>query len=206
MNNNTKIILIGGGSSSGKTYISKKVLNAFGSKNINHICIDDYYKDLTDLSMEERNKINYDSPNSFDWDLLFKQINMLKEGKHINKPIYDYSIHNRCKEYEVLEPKKITIIEGIMALVKEDIRVLGDYKVFVSARPETRLLRRLSRDYKERGRSYESILKQYYDQVIPVFEEIIEPTQKFADMILINEDNDNKSIEVLMNYIQNHLL
>lgn len=201
----SKIILIGGGSASGKTYVSKKIIEKLGLENIVRISIDDYYKDLSDLSMEERCKINYDSPKAFDWPLLEDQLDQLKKGKVINKPIYDFTIHNRSEATEIITPAPIIIVEGIMALVKEKIRKLGDAKFFIKASAETRFLRRLKRDHEERGRSYESIIDQYFKQVIPSFEESIGPSSYFADMIIENDGTENKALEILLVYLSSFL-
>jgi len=201
----SKIILIGGGSASGKTYVTQKLMENIGEEKAQHISIDDYYKDLSNISMEERSKINYDSPEAFDWPLLYKHLSDLKNGKEIEKPIYDFSIHNRSKKTETIYPRKVIIIEGIMALVKKEIRDLGDARIFIKASAETRFLRRLKRDHKERGRDYDSIIKQYFSQVIPAFEESVGPSSYFADMIMENDGEDNKALEILTIYINSFL-
>lgn len=198
----SSIILIGGGSASGKTFVSKKIIEELGSDNVTRISIDDYYKDLTNILIEKRAKINYDSPSAFDWPLLAEHISELKKGNSINKPIYDFTIHNRKEETELIFPRKIIIIEGIMALVKKEIRELGDAKVFIKASAETRLIRRLKRDHEERGRSYDSILKQYFSQVIPSYEDSIGPSSNYADMIMENNGETNKALNILLTYIK----
>ena len=166
----SSIILIGGGSASGKTFVSKKIIEELGSDNVTRISIDDYYKDLTNIPIEKRAKINYDSPSAFDWPLLAEHISELKKGNSINKPIYDFTIHNRKEETELIFPRKIIIIEGIMAL--------------------------------ERGRSYDSILKQYFSQVIPSYEDSIGPSSNYADMIMENNGETNKALNILLTYIK----
>lgn len=198
----SSIILIGGGSASGKTFVSKKIIEELESDNVTRISIDDYYKDLTNIPIEKRAKINYDSPSAFDWPLLAEHISELKKGNSINKPIYDFTIHNRKEETELIFPRKIIIIEGIMALVKKEIRELGDAKVFIKASAETRLIRRLKRDHEERGRSYDSILKQYFSQVIPSYEDSIGPSSNYADMIMENNGETNKALNILLTYIK----
>lgn len=195
------IILIGGGSASGKTYVSQKLIERLGEEKVTRISIDDYYKDLTDLTMEERCKVNYDSPKAFDFALLEEHLRKLKQGKGIEKPIYDFTIHNRSEKTEHLEPSPIIIVEGIMALVKDKIRKEGDVRVFIKASAETRFLRRLTRDHNERGRSYESIIDQYFKQVIPSFEESIGPSSYFADMIMENDGTSNKALDILTVYL-----
>lgn len=142
----SKVVLIGGGSASGKTYVLKKVLEKIPSDKIAHISIDDYYKDFGDLPFEERTKINYDHPKSFDWKLMNEQLRALKNGQTIEKPIYDFTTHSRSKQTEIVEPKEMIVIEGIMALVNKDLRALGDLKVFINASRERRLVRRIERD------------------------------------------------------------
>ena len=192
-----KIILVGGGTASGKTYVINEVVKLIGEENVAHLSIDDYYKDLTSLTTEERIKVNYDHPKAFDWPLIKKQLIDLKNDKTILKPIYDFTIHNRSEKTVELQPKKIVIVEGIMALVNKDIRSIGDLKIFINASRERRLLRRMDRDQKERGRSVDSIINQYFATVQPMYEEIIEPSSYYADKLINNDGYDNKSIEVL---------
>ena len=192
-----KIILVGGGTASGKTYVINEVVKLIGEENVAHLSIDDYYKDLTSLTMEERVKVNYDHPKAFDWPLIKKQLIDLKNDKTILKPIYDFTIHNRSEKTVELQPKKIVIVEGIMALVNKDIRSIGDLKIFINASRERRLLRRMDRDQKERGRNVDSIINQYFATVQPMYEEIIGPSEYYADLIVNNDGYDNKSIEVL---------
>ena len=201
----SKVILIGGGSASGKTYVLKKVMEKIPGDKITHISIDDYYKNFTDLTFEERAKINYDHPKSFDWKLMNEQMKALKNGQSIEKPIYDFTTHSRSNKTEVVEPKELIVIEGIMALVNKDLRALGDLKVFITASRERRLVRRIERDMKERGRTYDSIIEQYFTTVLPMFEEIIAPSQYYADLIINNDGAVNKSIDVLVSVIEKML-
>ena len=201
----SKIVLIGGGSASGKTYVLRKVLEQIPEDRITRVSIDDYYKDFSVLPMEERVKVNYDHPKAFDWKLMNSQIRDLKEGKTIEKPIYDFTIHGRSSKTEIVEPKELIIIEGIMALVNKDLRALGDLKVYINASRERRLVRRIERDQKERGRSYESIIEQYFSTVLPMYEEIIAPSQYYADLIINNDGYSTKSIDVLVSVLENML-
>ena len=199
----SKVILIGGGSASGKTYVLNKVLERIPSDKIAHVSIDDYYKDLSNLPFEERAKVNFDHPKAFDWKLMNEQLRELKNGKTIQKPVYDFTTHSRSDKIETVEPKELIIIEGIMALVNKDLRSLGDLKVFISASRERRLVRRIERDMRERGRSYDSIIEQYFTTVLPMFEEIIAPSQYYADLIINNDGGSNKSIDVLVSVLKN---
>ena len=201
----SKIILIGGGSASGKTFVLKKVLEKIPADKITVISIDDYYKDFSVLPFEERAKINFDHPKAFDWKLMNEQIRALKNGQIIEKPIYDFTIHGRSPKTEVVEPKELIVIEGIMALVNKDLRSMGDLKVYINCSRERRLVRRIDRDQKERGRTYESIIEQYFSTVLPMYEEIIAPSQYYADLIINNEGYNNRSIDVLVSVIQNML-
>ena len=201
----SKIILIGGGSASGKTFVLRKVLEKIPADKITVISIDDYYKDFSVLPFEERAKVNFDHPKAFDWKLMNEQIKALKNGETIEKPIYDFTIHGRSPKTEKVEPKELIVIEGIMALVNKDLRTMGDLKVYINCSRERRLVRRIDRDQKERGRSYESIIEQYFSTVLPMYEEIIAPSQYYADLIINNEGYNNRSIDVLVSVIQNML-
>ncbi len=197
-----KIVLIGGGSSSGKTYITSRALKAVANpEDFVSLSFDDYYKDISYLSLEERKKENFDSPDAFDWPLLMRQIEELKKGKSIQKPVYDFNSFTRSNKVETVKPAKVYIFEGIMALQNEHIRQMGDLKVFVAASPERRFLRRLIRDHTERdNRPFEQIIDQYFSTVKPMFDTYIEPTQVFADAILYNEgtaESESKAVKIL---------
>lgn len=201
-----RLILVGGGSSSGKSYVTDKVIKNVGEEKVTKITIDDYYKDQSNMSMEERVKVNYDHPKAFDWKLVRKQIQDLKDGKPIDKPIYDFTIHNRSPKVERIVPKELVIVEGIMALVDRQLREIAHLKVFISSSPEVRFLRRFIRDHTERKRSYESIVSQYLKTVAPMYKEIIEPSSNYADLIVNNDDGvANASIEVLTCVFKNEL-
>lgn len=201
----SKIVLIGGGSASGKTYVLRKVLEQIPEEKVTHISLDDYYKDFSVLPMEERAKVNFDHPKAFDWKLMNEQLTKLKNGEAIDKPIYDFTIHGRSPKTERVEPKELIIIEGIMALVNKDLRSLGDLNVYINASRERRLVRRIERDQKERGRTYESIIEQYFATVLPMYEEIIAPSQYYADLIINNDGYSTKSIDVLVSVLNNLL-
>lgn len=192
-----RIILIGGGSSSGKSYITSNVIQNLGAENVTRITLDDYYKDQSHLEMSERVKTNYDHPKAFDWKLLREQVKALKNNQTIEKPVYDFVNHTRSKKTEIIMPKKIILVEGIMALVDRDLREIGDLRVFISASAERRFLRRMIRDTKERGRSYESIVTQYFTTVQPMYDNIIKPSSLYADLIVNNDGIENLAIDVL---------
>ena len=198
----SKIILVGGGTASGKTYVINRVVEIIGKDNVTHLSIDDYYKALNDLSMEDRKKVNFDHPKAFDWKLIKQQLTDLKNDKPINKPTYDFVAHNRSTKAEIVKPNKIIIVEGIMALVNKEVRNLGDLKIFINATRERRLLRRIDRDKIERGRTYESIVHQYFESVQPMYEEVIAPSSYYADLLVNNDGIDNKSIEVIASVLK----
>ena len=193
----SRIILVGGGSSSGKSFVTDAVIKNLGEDNVTRITLDDYYKDQADIPLEERYNVNYDHPKAFGWPLMRKQVALLKKGKEIEKPIYDFVSLTRTNKTEIVTPKKIVIVEGIMALVDEDIRELGNLRVFISASSERRFLRRMIRDKKERGRTFENIVNQYFSTVQPMYEEIVRPSSNYADLIINNDGRENLAIDVL---------
>ena len=192
-----KIILVAGGSASGKTYVTNKVISNINNENIVRVTIDDFYKDNSNLSLEERKKINFDHPKSIDFKLLYEVLSSLKEGKEVDIPTYDFTVHCRSNITKHVVPKKIIIVEGIFALVNKRIRELSDLNIFINASSENRFLRRLKRDQEERGRTFEYVVNQYVNVVAPAYEEIIAPTKMFADLIVSNDGIENKSLEIL---------
>ncbi|MCR5348631.1 MAG: uridine kinase [Bacilli bacterium] len=191
------IILVGGGSSSGKSYLTHAVTAALGEDKVTLLTLDDYYKDQADIPLEDRYKVNYDHPNAFDWKLMRSQLRTLKEGKPIEKPIYDFVHLTRSDKTEVIVPKDLIVVEGIMALVDAQLRELGDVRVFIQASAERRLLRRLIRDIKERGRTMENVVSQYFATVQPMYDEIVEPSSMYADLIVNNDGVENLAVDVL---------
>ncbi len=199
------MILIGGGSSSGKTYLTDAVAKNIGPEKVTILTLDDYYKNQSEKPLEERRSVNYDHPNAFDWPLMRSQLRMLKEGQAIEKPVYDFVNHTRSDKIEVIKPKDLIIVEGIMALVDRQLRDLGDLRVFIQAKPERRFLRRMIRDVKERGRTMGSVVKQYFATVQPMYDEIIEPSSIYADLILNNDGVANLAVDVLTVVFQQQL-
>jgi len=191
------IILVGGASSSGKSYLTRAVTEALGPERITLLTLDDYYKDQSAMTMEERLQVNYDHPNAFDWRLMRQQIRALKEGQSIEKPIYDFKERTRSDRTEIIVPKDLVVIEGIMALVDKQLRELGDVRVFIQASAERRFLRRMIRDIKERGRTMESVVAQYFATVQPMYDEVVKPSSIYADIILNNDGVANLAIDVL---------
>lgn len=191
------IILVGGASSSGKSYLTRAVTEVLGPERITLLTLDDYYKDQSAMTMEERLQVNYDHPNAFDWRLMRQQIRALKEGQSIEKPIYDFKERTRSDHTEIIVPKDLVVIEGIMALVDKQLRELGDVRVFIQASAERRFLRRMIRDIKERGRTMESVVAQYFATVQPMYDEVVKPSSIYADIILNNDGVANLAIDVL---------
>ena len=191
------LILIGGGSSSGKSYLTKAVIQNLGAEHVTSLTLDDYYKDQSDMPLEERYLVNYDHPSSFDWQLMRKQLAALKAGQAIEKPIYDFVTLTRSGKTEIVEPKDLILVEGIMALVDRKVRDLGDLLVFIDASAERRFLRRMIRDSAERGRTFDNIIRQYFTTVQPMYDEIVKPSSMYADLIINNDGVENLAIDVL---------
>ena len=179
-----KVIVIGiaGGTGSGKSTLVNKIKEEFNEK-ITMISHDFYYK-RHEISFEERKKLNYDHPNAFDTDLMIQHIKDLKEGKEIERPVYDFTIHNRVDDTVKVKPSKVLIVEGILIFENEELRDLCDIKVYVDTDADVRILRRILRDVNERGRTLESVVTQYLTTVKLMHEQFVEPSKKFADVII----------------------
>ncbi len=190
------LIGIGGGSGSGKTTIAHALQKNQGS-NLLIIEQDSYYKNHPALSYAERCLLNYDHPNAFDSELLFQQLSMLVNGQAIEKPVYNFNLHLREKFTERLEPHPIVVLEGILVLENPKIRELMDIKVFVDTDDDVRVLRRLKRDIRERGRTLDSVIMQYLGTVKPMHHTFTEPTKKFADIIIPEGGENQVAIDIL---------
>ncbi|MBP1926152.1 uridine kinase [Sedimentibacter acidaminivorans] len=196
---------ISGGSGSGKTTIVNRIYSEVPEKSICIIEHDAYYKDQSELTYEQRCKTNYDHPFAFDTDLFVEHIKKLKDGETIDKPIYDYEIHNRKKENVMVEPKEIIIVEGLLVFYEERIRDLLDIKIFVDTDADIRIMRRIMRDMKERGRTLDSIISQYVDTVRPAHEQFIEPSKKYADIIVTEGGNNLVAVDLMVTKIKSLL-
>jgi uridine kinase len=196
------IIGIAGGSGSGKTTVVKRIAKALPPHCVAVVPIDSYYNDTTGMTLEERRAINFDHPDAFDWKLLTEHINMLRRGQAIEQPTYSYVESNRQKETVHVEPKPVIIIEGIMALHHKKLRDLMDLKIFVDTDSDVRLIRNIRRDVVERGRTVEMVLEHYESAVKPMHEQFIEPTKKFADLIIPWGGDNRTGIHILKTYIQ----
>jgi uridine kinase len=178
------VIGIGGGSGSGKTTIARSIVEAIGPEKVALIQHDAYYYDQTDLPMEERIKVNYDHPDSFETTLLVEHLRQLRAGRPIQRPIYDFTVYNRSGDTVRVEPKPVVIVEGILVLYEADLRGLMDLKIYVDTDPDLRILRRLERDLKERGRSFDSVHDQYLATVRPMHLQFVEPSKRYADIVI----------------------
>jgi uridine kinase len=192
------IIGISGGTGSGKSTVTKEILKEITEKNVAIIEQDSYYKDQSNLSFEERVKTNYDHPFAFDNELLIKHLKDLISRKAIDKPIYDFEIHNRKKETEKVEPKDIIILEGILILFEEEIRDLLDIKIFVDTDSDVRVIRRILRDLKDRGRTLDSVILQYMGTVRPAHLQFVEPTKRYADIIIPEGGYNKVAIDIIV--------
>lgn len=195
-----KPVLIGitGGTGSGKSTIAKEIFNQFNEECIAMIQQDSYYKDQSYISMEERVKTNYDHPKAFDNDLLVYHLQELLKGNSINKPIYDFSIHNRVKDTVTVEPKEIIIVEGILVLEDERLRELLDIKIYVDTDADVRIIRRIVRDINERGRTVDSVIDQYLTVVRPMHLQFTEPTKRHADLIIPEGGQNKVAIDIMV--------
>ncbi len=199
---NPKIVAIAGGSASGKSTIVKIIAETYKDEII-VVGHDNYYKAHDDIDFDERKLLNYDHPKAFDTDLFCEDLKKLRRGEEIDMPVYDYTIHTRSKDTIKVKAKKIILIEGILVLYEKKIRELTDTKVFVDADSDIRLKRRILRDTVERGRSIESCLTQYIEQVKPMHEKYVEPSKKYADIIIPRGAKNTKGIEILSKHIEN---
>ena len=192
------VIGITGGTGSGKSTVSKEIFNSIDESNVVIIEQDSYYKDQSHLTFEERKKTNYDHPFAFDNDLLIEHLNMLLKWENIEKPIYDFENHNRKKEAIIVHPKEIIILEGILILNDERIRNLLDIKIFVDTDSDVRVIRRITRDIKDRGRSLDSVIDQYMTTVRPAHMQFVEPTKKYADIIIPEGGYNKVAIDIMV--------
>ncbi|WP_043933966.1 uridine kinase [Bacillus sp. EB01] len=196
------VIGVAGGSGSGKTSVTKAIFDSFQGHSILMIEQDYYYKDQSGLPFEERLKTNYDHPLAFDNDLLIEHIEKLLAREPIEKPVYDYSLHTRSSQVIHVEPKDVIILEGILILEDERLRNLMDIKLFVDTDADIRILRRLQRDIKERGRTVESVIEQYVNVVRPMHNQFIEPTKRYADVIIPEGGHNYVAIDLMVTKIQ----
>jgi uridine kinase len=177
------VIGIAGGTGAGKTTVARLITENVG-ESVTRIPLDNYYKDLSHLDLEERAEVNYDHPSAFEWDLLREQLGTLLEGQPIEMPQYDFEIHNRSDDPVTVPPTDVIILEGILSLYDEEINDMLDLRLYVETDADVRILRRIDRDVIERGRELEGVMEQYLSTVKPMHEQFIEPTKKHADLII----------------------
>lgn len=198
----TVIIGVAGGSGSGKTTVVREIIRHLGKLQVAVIHHDSYYRDVSDLSFEERTRINYDHPNSLETPLLVAHLAMLKAGQPVEIPIYDFAQHNRAPETITMEPRKVIIVDGLLILWDAELRPLMDIKVYVDTDADLRFIRRLKRDINERGRSPESVIDQYTTTVRPMHLEFVEPSKRYADIIIPLGGHNTVAIDMLLGLIR----
>ena len=201
-----KVMVIGiaGGTGSGKTTITRKLVQNFGPdvSVINH---DNYYKAHHNMPYEERAKLNYDHPNAFDTDLLVEAVKELKQGRSVTCPVYDYTIHDRSSETITIKPARVIIVEGILIFQSRELCDQMDIKIFVDADADVRILRRIVRDVRDRGRSLDSVINQYLATVKPMHEQFVEPSKRNADIIVPQGGHNRVALEMVMERVRAHL-
>ncbi len=198
------VIGIAGGTGSGKTTITRKLMQRFGA-DVSVIYHDNYYKAHHNMPYEERAKLNYDQPDAFDTDQLIEAVRALKKGRSVICPVYDYSIHDRSEKTVTVQPARVVIVEGILIFENKELCSLLDIKVFVDADADVRILRRIVRDVRDRGRSLESVVNQYLSTVKPMHEKYVEPSKRNADIIVPEGGHNKVALELLMQRVQAHL-
>ena len=199
------MIGIAGGSGSGKTTVAQEILQRVGPDRIAYIQHDSYYKDLTGLPPTQRNEVNFDHPNSLETELLIRHVEKLKAGQPIEVPVYDFSTDSRTGETFMIQPHRVIIVEGILIFVERALRDLFDVKIFVDTDPDVRLIRRLQRDITERGRSVESVIKQYQSTVRPMHLEFVEPSKRYADVIIPEGGFNRAALDMVVARIESLL-
>ena len=201
-----KVMVIGiaGGTGSGKTTITRKLMQRFVA-DVSVIYHDNYYKAHHNMPYEERAKLNYDHPDAFDTDQLIEAVRALRKGRSVVCPVYDYSIHDRSEKTVTVKPAKVVIVEGILIFENKELCSLMDIKVFVDADADVRILRRIVRDVRDRGRSLESVVNQYLSTVKPMHEKYVEPSKRNADIIVPEGGHNKVALELLMERVRAHL-
>lgn len=196
---------IAGGTGCGKTTVVNQIVEQLPTDEVGIISQDSYYRDLSDLSYEERCEINFDHPSTIDFDLLERHLKILKSGKPIDQPIYSFAEHNRTADTLRTFPTKVLIIEGILIMTQPEIRDLCDIKIFVHADSDERLIRRLKRDVSERNRSVTEVLKRYQHTLKPMHQQFIEPTKEYADIIIPNNKYNTVAVDIVRTIISEKL-
>ena len=201
---NILVIGIAGGTGSGKTTLMKNLLERF-SGHVTVLSHDNYYRRHDDLTFEERCAINYDEPAALETDLMTQHLDALRRGEAIDCPVYDFALHNRSDEVLRIEPRKVIIVEGILIFTDPQLRELMDIKIFVDTDADVRLCRRIKRDVNKRGRSLESVIEQYQTTVKPMHEKHVEPSKKYADIVVPEGGKNLIALDMIVGRIQRHL-
>ena len=204
MENQFLVIGIAGGTGSGKTTLMKNIINRFGDV-VTVLSHDNYYRRHDELTYEERCKINYDEPAALETNLMANHLDLLRKGVSIQCPVYDFSQHNRSDETITVEPKSVIIVEGILIFENKPLRDLMDIKIFVDTDADVRLCRRIKRDVNKRGRTLESVLTQYQETVKPMHEKYVEPSKRFADIVVPEGGKNLVALDMIMGRIARHL-
>lgn len=204
MRNNILVIGIAGGTGSGKTTLMKNIINRFGDV-VTVLSHDNYYRRRDELTYEERCAINYDEPDALETDLMARHLDELRHGRSIDCPVYDFTQHNRSNETVRIDPRNVIIVEGILIFENQPLRELMDIRIFVDTDADVRLCRRIKRDVNKRGRSLESVLLQYQQTVKPMHEKYVEPSKRFADIVVPEGGKNMVALDMIMLRIQKHL-
>ena len=204
MENNILVIGIAGGTGSGKTTLMKNIINRFGDV-VTVLSHDNYYKRHDDMTYEERCALNYDEPASLETDLMTRHLEALRRGEAIDCPVYDFTVHNRSDETIRITPSQVIIVEGILIFADEALRELMDIRIFVDTDADVRLCRRIKRDVNKRGRSLESVLLQYQQTVKPMHDQYVEPSKKYANLVVLEGGKNLVALDMIMGRIARHL-
>ena len=204
MNNGILVIGIAGGTGSGKTTLMKNIIEKFEGM-VTVLSHDNYYKRHDDLTYDERCKLNYDEPAALETDLMARHLERLRHGEAIDCPVYDFTVHNRSDETVHIVPQRVIIVEGILIFENQELRDLMDIRIFVDTDADVRLCRRIKRDVNKRGRTLESVLTQYQDTVKPMHEKYVEPSKKFAHIVVPEDGKNYVALDMVIGRIQRHL-
>jgi uridine kinase len=200
----TLILGIAGGTGSGKTTLTRRLMDHFGD-DVSVVYHDNYYKRHDELTYDQRAALNYDHPAAFDTDLMIQHLAALRWGEPIQCPVYDYTVHNRSEETVEIHPTKVVIVEGILIFENQDLRDMMDIKIFVDTDADVRILRRILRDVKERGRSLDSVVEQYLTTVKPMHEQFVQPSRQYADIVIPEGGHNMVALELLVERIRRHI-
>ena len=204
MENNILVIGIAGGTGSGKTTLMKNLIARFGA-DVTVLSHDNYYRRHDEMSYEQRCQLNYDEPAALETELMAVHLDRLRHGEAIECPVYDFTLHNRSQETVHIEPQKVIIVEGILIFENKSLRDLMDIKIFVDTDADVRLCRRIKRDVNKRGRTLESVLNQYQQTVKPMHEQYVEPSKKFADIVIPEGGKNLVALDLIIDRISRHL-